>query len=242
MNRTKAVMGALVVCALSIGAFNAVNASASTIEFCAAAGAGGGTGLRWNAACNKSEASGPNETYKLAAGTPYAAAITNTSIHVISSAVAGVKITISCTGFEGVETTFENVETVEGEVKGSGKAQFTGCSVTAPSGGVCTVPEKLETVPLSLSAKGTSTGIKYAPVSGEKIITVAVGGAGCPAVLKGEKEIKGSATSVESTMVSQEFTTTSSSLTFAGQAATLTGVYHARVAATGDLLGVVGTP
>lgn len=226
-----------------MAAFSAANASAATYETYNTKSLGGGTGTLWNTSCTAEEAGGPNETYPIALNTAKPVNVTGTSNFVLSATVGGVAFQITCEGLESVGGTITNTEPKAGEMvgTGTGKSKFTKCKATKPAGNVCTVAETLETV--ELSSKTVEMGIKYTPKEGETFITITVGGASCPAALKGEKAVKGSAESATFDMVTQEFTAASgSALTFGGQAATFTGKYHvANVDGTGMLIGI-GTP
>jgi hypothetical protein len=142
--------------------------------------------------------------------------------------LGGVKVEIACTGVTSPNETATNEEEAGVmRVSGSGKTKFTGCAVTAPAGKGCTVPASIETVELK-SVTTASGGIKYEPETGAKFVEFAISGCEAKlAMLNGNKEVNGSATSAWVSSASQEFTPTSgSALKLGGLAVTLHGKYH----------------
>jgi hypothetical protein len=239
MNRKKSLFGALVVGALCIAAFNAAAASASTWEVCGGAN-GGGTLVRWNSGCSEPVNKGPNETFAVPnslTGTPITAK--GASSFSLAATVGEVKFKVGCTGMSSTEAVVNNGGSgTTMTATGTGVASLTGCTVAEPA--ACSVAATLPSTGLNLAAEGTS--LKFAPEGGGKFMAITVSGALCPAALKGEKEVKGSATSAEVTMVKQGFTAASgSTLTISGQTVTFIGEYTAVVTATGESLGI-GTP
>jgi len=230
MSRMKSVLGLGLLSALCLCAFGASTAAAApsgvTLHECT--NAGKGTGIKYtDGTCTTvNQSTGTFETETLPLNTTKEVKATGTSSFILSATVAGVKFTITCTGLESVGGSATNEITGEEMfVSGEGKTKFTGCTVTAPVGKGCVVPGTIETVNLS-SRTNAAMGTKYTPKTGEEFVTIPVTKCTTEA-LNGNKVVKGSATSETKTTATQGFTTTSgSSLTFGGQAATFTGDYH----------------
>jgi len=227
MNRMKSVLTLGLLSALCLCAFGASTASAVptgvTLHECTNLFEGTGGNPYTSATC---ETVGPGGYGTAPISGTQSVVATGTSNFVLSATVAGVKFTITCTGLESVGATATNGTSGEEMfASGEGKTKFTGCTVTAPVGKGCVVPGTIETVNLS-SKTNAAMGTKYTPKSGEEFVTIPVTKCTTEA-LNGNKIVKGSATSETKTVTTQAFTTTSgSSLTFGGQAATFTGDYH----------------
>ncbi len=125
----------------------------------------------------------PTSTETAFTGTTGETSGIHAALHVV---IAGVSFQITCTGATSKNTFVENII---GGYKGSGRAEFSGCSVTSPT--VCTVPATLTTVELSETTKEMSVVIK--PAVGETFLVLPISGASCPAAFKGEKSITGEA-------------------------------------------------
>jgi hypothetical protein len=226
--------------ALCVGVFGATNAFAEptgyTLHECVAKGSGG-TSVIYTANCAEKSASGTAETKPIETKEPVEAAGTGTSNFILKATLAGVNFETTCTGLEGMPRV-QNVLTGEFmHVTAQGAVTFTGCTVTAPTGEGCVVANvgktkgTLSTV--NLKSDTTATGsTKFEPASETTFIEIEVSGCSV-AFLNGVKAITGTATSARETATMQAFTTTSgSSLTFGGQAGTMTGRYH-RATTTG---------
>jgi hypothetical protein len=226
MSRMKSALGLGLLSALCLCAFGASSASAMTAHECLQSAGTGGISYT-SSACTTAGAGG---WQKVPIAGTQSVKFTGTSSFTLSATVAGVKFTITCSGQESVGATLANSE-VGGEmiVSGEGKTKFTGCSVTAPVGKGCVVPGTIETVNLASTTAGGGAlmGAKFTPKAGEEFVTIPVTKCTTEA-LNGNKVVKGSAKSETKTPTTQAFTTTSgSSLTFGGQAATFTGEIHA---------------
>lgn len=226
MTRGKTLLGALFAIALCMSAIGASGAFAAetgyTLHECKERP--GGTGTRYSSStCETKSETGNFETFDLAL-TNQKVKATGTSEFLLKSTNAGVNFEIKCSTLSA-EPTVSNVLTGENmHVTDEGATSFTGCSVVAPAGKGCTVSSTLTTNNLTSDTNATG-GTKFEPETGKPFITIAVTGCSNSA-LNGNKEVKGTATSVRVNGATQEFTSGSSSLTFGGQAATFTGKYH----------------
>jgi hypothetical protein len=240
MNHRRALLRTLGLAALCTGVFGASNAFAEqtgyTLHECVAKGTGG-TGVLYTANCAENSASGTAETKPIETKAPVEAASTGTSNFILKSTVAGVNFESTCTGLGGMPRV-QNVLTGEFmHVTAEGPVTFTGCTVTAPAGKGCVVANvggsKGTLTTVNLKSDTTATGsTKFEPATGTTFIEMEVSGCSV-AFLNGTKPITGTATSARETAVTQAFTTSSgSSLTFGGQAGTMTGKYH-RATTTG---------
>jgi hypothetical protein len=225
MSRMKTALGLGLLSALCLCAFGASSASAVTLHECTKLFTG--TEVKYSdAGCTTENVAGEYETAPISSVAYQDVKATHTSSFTLSATIAGVKFTITCSGLESVEGKAKNgAEGAEMYAVGEGKTKFTGCGVTAPVGKGCSVPSTIETV--NLTSKTTATmGTKFTPKSGEAFVTIPVTKCTTEA-LNGNKIVKGTATSETKTQKTQTFTTTSgSSLTFGGQAATFTGDCH----------------
>jgi len=239
MNKKKSLVGALLasaLCVCALGAFAATSASAATMHECLSTG--GGTGTKYTTSECNTPGSGSFETVAIPAGSAVNVTPTGTSNFTLGITAGGVKFKISCTGLMGIGTEAGGEATAENnaspmDVKGMGRSEFTGCGVVEPT--TCTVNSTLTTTDLTSTTEGLKT--KFTANSGT-FINILVGGTSCPEALKGNKAVKGSATSVANGTTSQEFTETSSALTFGGQAATFLGKYHTATKANGVLIAL----
>src|SRR6185437_2986796 len=233
---TVLLAGALCALTFALG-----SASAATMHECV--NTGGGTGTKFTTAECTTSGSGSFETVPIPKGTPVNVTPTGTSNFTLGISVGGVKFEISCTGLMGIgtesggEATAENFQksVTEMDVKGMGRSEFTGCAVIVPA--ACTVPATLTTTDLESTTEGTGTNTKVTAKSGT-FITIPVGGASCPEALKGNKTIKGTATAIANGTTSREFTSTSSALTFGGQAVTFLGKFHTATKSNGVLIAL----
>ncbi len=222
MTRRKSILGALIACVVCLGAFGAANASAENIRMHECINTGGNgtgtTGIKFAANCTKTEPGGTWETVLQKVGFRSRIKTTRTSKAILSAVLSGVEVKIECEGEEG-EGEAENTETgVSGE--GFGES-FTECALTKPAEKGCTVPATIKTTALSVSTK--EMNVNYVPKEGTTFVVIPIEGATCPAALKGEKAVTGSASAVvsEAEPTSAEFTSTSgSALKFGGQTAT----------------------
>jgi hypothetical protein len=178
MTRTKSIIGALALCALSICAFAAVSASASelTAVTCKKIGVTGDS----NSHC----ATGTTGEYK----TEALPLNTTTSIEATSTegeptlrgTVSLVNLTVKCTTGHLLEGWVENKETSAGkhEAIGGGKITYTGCKamLKANEARTCEVETitgpvpgetgKIATVTLSSATTGVNHQIKFQPKEG----------------------------------------------------------------------------
>lgn len=226
---------AAVLCGLCVAAFVAPSASAVTLHECKEAI---GTGVGYtDSTCSTESATGKFQTVPVSANSSVGLTFTPTSSAVLSATIGGVKFQITCTGGSGSGTA-KNVE-ASGTMKvlgSEGHVRFEGCSVTMPTGKGCAVPSTLETVTLKSETKEMNDIIT--PATGETFLTIPVTKCSTEA-LNGEKAISGSASGINETGTTTEFTPTSgSALTFGGQSATLTGKTHSKVTATGVQVGL----
>jgi hypothetical protein len=227
MTRGKSILGALIVCAACLCAFGAANASAANIQLheCINISNGSGThATKYEEGCKNAIPGGTWETVKQIKRSKLIS--TRTSRATLSAVLSGVEVEIQCEGEEG-EGEAENTETgVSGESFGE---SFSECVLTKPAGKGCTVPATIKTKALTVSTK--EMNVNYVPKEGTTFVTIPIEGATCPAALKGNKEVTGSASAVVSAAepTSAEFTTTSgSALKFGGQTATFIFKAHSK--------------
>jgi hypothetical protein len=227
------VIGALVVSALSIAAFNVAGASAVTMHECTTSG----TEKTYTTSNCQTEGAGSFHTKPVALNekvqlvptlTPTTG--TNETHIVIRGVLAGVKYKITATGLTSTNTEAKNVEPSPGNMKveGTGNVAFTGATLVEPAGKGCTVPTEISTEALTFSTNEMAGTFK--PASGETFTTFAISGCtGGAAVLNGSKTARGSATATvtEAKPTSLGFTETSgSNISFGGQPAVFEGVIH----------------
>lgn len=217
MTRRNSILGALFLGAVCLCAFGAATAFAASIQLHECKEATGGTGetaVRYSDSnCQTENESGKFST-QLVTGSKVPVTAYGTGAFGLLSVLSGVKVNIDCSTLTG-EGTAEN----SGEIaKGEGVAVFSGCVVSEPAGKGCTVKEPI----MTNIVKGDTKGMKvhFVPAAGETFVTFAIEGATCPAGIKGEKPVKGSATGevTEGAPTAVEFTESSgSSLSFGGQ-------------------------
>lgn len=225
----------LAICIVVFAAGVVPSASAVTVHECKEAT---GTGVRYtDSTCATESGTGKFQTVPIPVGTPTGLTFTATSNIVLAATIAGVKFEITCTGGSGSGTATNTEAAGAMKVVGSeGHISFEGCSVTAPAGKGCTVPSTLTTN----TVKSETTEMKdvITPETGTTFITITVSGCTVTA-LNGSKTVTGSASGINNTGTTTEFTTTSgSALTFGGQAATIIGKTHSKVAETGAQVGL----
>lgn len=250
MTRTKSILGAMLLSALAVCALGAVNASALTGHECKQGG--GGTGIHYTDSTCSVE--GKEGTFELVpdAGeheientiTPTTAGMnvtegeTEGTHGVLHGTLAGVSYQITCGSASSPGAIGKNSE-VGGvmTITGTGTARYTECKMAKPT--QCTVPATIETAKLTLTTEEDKI-ILNAPEN--KFVVLEVGGASCPAVLKGKKIIEGVARGSVVSPTSIEYTSTSgSALTFGGQACSFTIVTHVKTKGT-ETPGFVSTP
>lgn len=237
MNRCRSLFGVVIACVLSACAMCALGASSASAltwhECMEKVGTPEGNGYT-NAECSETASSPGGKFHWVPIEEPMTARPTSTGNFNLTATVGGVKFKIVCTGLTGTASAKnEEVGGVMG-VSGTGVAEYSGCTVTEPSGKGCTVANPIKTVELAFTTKEMS--FVYNPKSGETFTTIVVSGCSVTA-LNGEKLVKGTAvasveapstgTNMGTGPTTQTFSTTSgSTLTFGGQSATLTGALH----------------
>jgi hypothetical protein len=160
----------------------------------------------------------------LAAGSPfnYSSASDPISLNVAAT-VGGVKTRIECGGSSSrMEGTVENPLS-GGAGTATGRILPAGCSIPEPNSGACIV-EGVESELLS----GLATEAAGAPAvtfarEGSFLDTFLVGGASCPAALKGSKKLTGKLTAVPDAFGTFVFSSSLSALKYGGQNATVSG-------------------
>ena len=258
MKRTSSILGAVILSALMICAFGAMNASALTLHECKEVIKQGTGTIYKDPKCSEQDLEGKFETVPIPVNTPIELENTLTpttagmnvtageiaGTHIVLHFVAGgISVIITCTGATG---TGKGQNELSGEVmkaSGTGHAQYTGCKITgsAKAAETCKVPETLETVELSLTTEGDKVVIK--PASGTTFITIPftdIAGKTCPAAIKGEKTVTGVARGSVASPTAIEFTSESGNeLSLGGLSAQLTVVTHMRTKGTTGETGTV---
>jgi len=220
MSRIKVMVGVLCAAGLCIAALGASSASALTLHECGDSSTPGATVI--SSGCPIVD--GKQQVHIPISG-PQTVKPTGTANSVLKITVGGVNFQIVCTGMSGTGTA-ENVTSGDGKhmgIAGSGiTVTYENCAVTEPV--KCAVPTSITTNSLKSETVTATDKQKYTPTSGTVFVTINVTGAECPVAFKGEKNVTGSAVSVNNeTTGEQEFTTTSGSeLKFGGQNATFT--------------------
>jgi len=233
MSRRRSIIGVLTVIALCMGAIGVTNAFAEqtgyTLHECVAKETGG-TKVLYTANCAEKNTGGTAETKPIVTEKPVEVAATGTSSFELETTIAGVEVTITCTGLEAMPKV-QNVLTGEfHHVTDEGATTFTGCTVTKPlKSCVVANPGKAKgtLTTVNLKSDTTATGsTKFEPASGTVFIEIEFSGCTVSA-LNGTKSVTGTAVSARETATTQAFTATSgSTLKFGGQTAMLTGKYH----------------
>lgn len=185
----------------------------------------------------KDDEEGAFRTVPLPAGQIFKFRGTRTSNWALTGKIAGVEVGIECTELGG-EASLENAEVAkeEFEVKGSEiELELGACKLTKPAF-TCTVTvSKTKGVTMITETVGGEGKAKFSPAFGT-LFEVTISGAGCPTGLKGTFAAKGTLKGnlPEPSPPTIEFTAGSgSSLTFAGNPATLVGSLHWATKTTG---------
>jgi len=168
---------------------------------------------------------GPTEgaKTKLAEGSSVSySSSTGSASYTVSSTISGVKFTIQCNG--SGNWAGGSVENPAGGGAGTAKGSmvFAGCIVSQPAN--CVV-EGGGASSKSLTGLATEAGgvpaASFSPTEGSTIATFTIGGASCPAALKGGKSLTGGLTGVPNSSGTYAFS--GAGLKYAGQTATLSG-------------------
>jgi hypothetical protein len=235
MSRRTVQLVASMACALCLCGMAAASASAANIELHECTNSTLTPTQRFTTSgCSITSGSG-TFGWRLIAGATSANVSTTTAASSIAATLGGISFKISCTGVTGGGT-YENTG---GKLVGSGIfLHYSGCAVSSPAGGKCSVNPLMSTN--ELKAVSNEMKVKYEAAKAEPILSVTVNGAECPAPLSGNKNLTGSATAVVEEMGRfEEFTAASgSALTFGGQGATYLGTYGLE-GSTGAVFGLV---
>jgi hypothetical protein len=236
MRTSRKSLAVTLTCVLCLCGFATASASAANVTIHSCTFHNGTAGAKYTAnTCSpgtRNDITGEWTWFEIIGSTT--ANVSNASASSLAATVGGVKFKIACSGLNGGGT----AENSSGKILGSGIVlHYTGCSVTEPSGGKCTVASELTTN--TLKAESNEMKVKYEPSGSTPFITIAVSGASCPEALKGNKEVTGQATAEVPEGAIEEFTSTSgSALKYAGQAATYLG-NNGLVNGSGEVLGAV---
>ena len=249
----KSMLGAMLLSALTLCAFGASSASASTWHECVKeAGTEGSNFL--DAECQK-PGEGEFHTKALPANTKVELEPTLTEtagggtggageeagVHaVVHGTIGGVEYRITCKKLTSPNTVGENKPGPPMVVEGTGKAKFEECSMPKPT--QCAVPATIETVEVKMTTVDEAEEkmfAKFAPVSGTAFVTFTISNAAgktCPEALRGTKTVEGSVRaridSSDKRMATFD-STSGSSLTFGGQPALFTATVHCKNKKTG---------
>jgi hypothetical protein len=171
-SRGRALVGALVFCALSICAFAAVSASASelTAVTCKEVGVGG----KYNTShCSTPAESGNFETVALPLNTTTEVESTSTEQEpTLRATIGGINLTIQCTTGHQIGATITNTEPTTGKHKIGYTASaitYTGCKAMLKSNEARTCEVETITGPVpgetgkiaTISLKGETTGVEH---------------------------------------------------------------------------------
>lgn len=223
MRKTGVLLGTLLLAALFICGASVLPASALTLEECqeAATMPEGSTSTEYTS--GKCEATGAGHWWRVpVTGKVVFASQGPTSV---AATIGGVEMEVQCASLSGVGSP-KNLEVGGARVieDSAITISYELCTVTKPTGGICTVPAALTTNLLkSATVPGTMTQ-KYEVEAGTTLATLTFSGALCPTILTiSPKKLTGSLTAEvnEASGGVEEFTTTSgSALKVAGQTAT----------------------
>ena len=222
MTLRKSVLGLAMVCALFFSAFAAANASAAgTTQFTCVKGA---TPLNFHDA-DCSEKTGTLEYGHVSVGTEATpTTATSTTSQVLTGTLAGVKVKITCTTLSGTGTA-TNFAGPPMDVKGTGIVlKYTGCTVTEPAGKSCVIPGgtiTTNTLTSTTSLTSSPKGVVFSPPASGEFVKIKI--EKCTvAALNGEFPVKGTETAIPRGAF-LDTTSTSGTLTFGGNPATLVG-------------------
>jgi len=179
-------------------------------------------------------AEGPDT--KLAEGSSVSySSLTGSATYTVSATVGGVKNTIQCSGPGNWAGGSVENPTGGGAGTAYGSMVFAGCIVSQPAN--CVV-ELGGAGSKSLSGLATEVGgvpaVSFSPAEGSTIATFTIGGASCPAALKGAKSLTGGLTGVPDSSGTYAFS--GAGLKYAGQNATLSGQATLQITSTGERL------
>lgn len=225
MTRTRSMLGALIVSALAVCAFGALNASALTMHECTATAEGTGKHYK-DASCAEESTEGTFRTVPLPAGkevelegtlTPTTAGMNVTSGEVSGThlllhfKVGALEVQITCTAFSSPGAKVKNVEEIKG-VTGTTKVKVSNCLIVAGelTAANCQVAEAMETVELSVTTEEDQ--VIFKPISGTTVFKMPFTsrpGKTCP--IAGEKNVTGTLKGTAASPTALEFTNSSGS-------------------------------
>jgi len=222
------------LCALVFSAFAAQSASAAlsgTTGFtCKLKAVEGGAGFS-KAHCKTADAVASGAKYEhvaIANGTTTELTGTNeltpgegVKNSSLKTTVAGTAIELVATGVSGTGTMSNSLVGEEHIASGATNTSattgitYTGVTVTAPGGGVCTAEESsgvnpgmISTKPLKASTAGQGMGLKFEPASGTQFAEFFISGASCPAAVKGVQKVFGTVVTTSIDGATSNFTET----------------------------------
>lgn len=223
--KRKSIIAVAMVCAICASAVAASSAMAVPPHWYKCVEVPEGTGKYANNHCSAEGAPKKWSTVRLSNGVPTEVSSAAASNFTLSATLSGIKTKIVCST---IANSAGSIENTEAEGKGSGQViAFSGCEVSEPAGKGCTVNQPITTNALKVATTmptSTENKVTFTPESSEEYATVTLANCSVGA-LNGPKPVKGSAAGVgsESDASLLTFTSTSSSLTLAGQTATFTG-------------------
>jgi hypothetical protein len=195
MNTRRAIVGAGLLCMLAC-AFAAPNASAAGLRTYTCTKNEGITKNFTDAHCQNGV--GPPHPGGLYGLQEVTVPLGNTSVYVTNERTAGAttartpsRLEGTVSGFETaiecttVESTGAAIEFSEEWGEGSGKLEYTGCSVTKPAGIGCAIKgSAVTTEKLEASTKGEAEVIKVTPFTGTKLASITIEGCSTSALNK----------------------------------------------------------
>ena len=222
MTMRKTMFGVATVCALLFSAFAAANASAAgTTTFTCTKGE---PKQFSDSHCTETGGTKEYKHVEVAPKTKTTVTSTSTTNQVLVGTLAGVGVEIVCTADTASGSGLQN-DVTPMDVTGSEIViKYTGCTVTKPAGKSCVVKGGAITTNKLKSTTSLTTspkGVKFEPESGTEFVAITI--EKCTvAALNGTFPVKGSEIGIPKG-TTLETTAASSSLTFGGNVATLTG-------------------
>jgi hypothetical protein len=242
MTRRKSILGAMLLCSLSLCAFAAAHASATSLYVCEE---NPGTGTYTSSNCETSSESGAFHTVK--AASPVTRETTPTSTLTLASTVMGISISIECKSLSGTGVGYNEV--VEGANQALGKEiawKIGECTALKPAGKGCKVKAgAFETNTMNSTTYMISesvTGQKYTPATGTTLASIVT--EGCS--LSGTYKLEGAIVGVVNNAKRAELSSTVESskeggLKLNGQAATIETKWHSKRQGTENIV-VIAEP